>query len=75
LVIPWFATVPQSAFIKILLAAGDTDSGGQGSENRHNDVDDGFPGFFLHNKFFILDVSHRACSRSAKLKQAWFCSR
>jgi len=25
----------------------------------------------LHN----FDVSHRVCSRSAKLKQAWLCSR
>ena len=24
---------------------------------------------------FTVDVSHRACSRSAKPKQAWFCSR
>ena len=24
---------------------------------------------------FTIDVSHRACSRSAKPKQAWFCSR
>ena len=32
-----------------LLTAGDTDGGGQGSENGHDDVDDGFPGFFLHS--------------------------
>ena len=47
-------------------------------QNADNELQNRFPSLFLHRlniKDSILDVSHRACSRSAKPKQAWFCSR
>ena len=40
-------------------AAADTDGGGQGCKNGHDDVDDGFPGFFLHNSISNFSLTLR----------------